>query len=606
MQANAYTIARTGRAAASILGFVLSLSIIAGGSAEAQVDLSGEWSNIYHEDAPHRGAGPELGDYTGLPINEAARVKAESWDASILSTRERQCIPHVAVYAYRGPTSLRIWAEGDTASGEIIAYHLQGSYGRPRTVWMDGRPHPSQYAPHTWAGFSTGEWEGAILTVTTTHVKMGWIQRNGVPTSDQVEMTEHFIRHGNRLLLVTIVNDPVYLPEPFIRTTDLALNPTGRASAFGVCGPAADEVAILQTGYVPHYLPGANPNLEAFSILHDVPPGAARGGVQTTYPEYMRTLEQGGDAVLEPPADPPGAFGRPAASAGDPNGLDLEVLPVQGNVYLIAGAGGNISVQIGEDGVLLVDSGMTSTTGQVLAAIRTLSDRPIRFILNTHAHLDHTGGNAELASTGSKVAGNVFTGNFAGGGGAGAAVVAREEVLREMSEMPAASWPTETFFAASRDLYVNGEPLQMLYQPAAHTDGDSIVYFRRSDVVAAGDVYNTTSFPVIDLQRGGSVSGVIDALNVIVDLTITRNWQEGGTMVIPGHGRLGDEADVVEYRDMLTIIRDRVQRLIDDGLTLEQVKAARPTIDYDGRYGSDSGFWTTEMFVEAVYGDLSR
>ena len=601
----------------SVVPLVVALWLGAGGRASAQVDLSGEWSNVYHEDAPHRGAGPELGDYTGLPINASARLKAESWDASILSTRERQCVPHVATYAYRGPTSLRIWAEGDVASGEIVAYHFQGSYGRPRTVWMDGRPRPSAYAPHTWAGFSTGQWEGPMLTVTTTHVKTGWIQRNGVPTSDRAEMTEHFIRHDNRLQIVTIINDPIYLDEPLIRTTDLVLNLAGRASAFGVCGPAADEVAAQRKGYVPHYLPGTNENLREFPAAHDVPPGPALGGVATTYPEYQRTLEQGGPALTIPPDDRPGrTSSRPAAASlsasGDPDPSAIELLPVQGNVYLLAGAGGNIAVQVGEDGVLLVDAGVVAMSEPVLARVRELSDGPIRYILNTHMHPDHTGGNEALARTGSKLADNVFTGNFAGGSGQGAAIVAREEVLGALSgpsdqvAAPAGAWPTETYFTAVRELHVNGEPIQMLHQPAAHTGGDSIVYFRRSDVIATGDVYLTTSYPVIDEQNGGTFAGVLDALNQLVDLTIPKDWQEGGTMVIPGHGRIGDEADLVEYRDMVTIIHDRIANMIDKGMTLEQVKAARPTLDYDGRYGSTSGPWTTEMFVEAAYRTIRR
>lgn len=590
---------------------LLVLLLAAGRPAAAQVDLSGEWSNLYHEDGPHRGAGPELGDYTGLPINAAARRKAESWDASILSMRERQCVPHVVTYAYRGPTSIRIWTEADPASGQIVAYHVLGSYGRPRTIWMDGRPHPSKYAPHTWAGFSTGEWIGAALTVTTTHIKTGWIQRNGVPTSDQATMTEQFIRHGTRMLLVTTVNDPIYLVEPFVRTTDLVLNLTGRASAFGVCGPAADEVAGHPRGYVPHYLPGANDNLREFPAAHAVPPGPARGGVATTYPEYLVTLAKGGGATAPP--DPAGTPASPAAA--DPPaaaGGEVEVLPVQGNVYLVAGAGGNIAVQVGPDGVLVVDTGVESMSERLLVAIRRLSDKPIRYVVNTHAHPDHTGGNELLAKSGSKLADNVFTGNFGGTGGEGAAIVAREEVLAAMSAPTGSvatrspgALPTDTYFAGSREIWLNGESLQVFHQPSAHTDGDSVVYFRRSDVVVAGDLFLTTSYPIVDAAGGGSFTGVIDALNDILDLTITKDWQEGGTMVIPGHGRIGDEADVVEYRDMLTIIRDRIQDLIGRGMTLDQVKAARPTLDYDGRYGSTTGLWTTDMFIEAAYRDLS-
>ena len=172
--------------------------------------------------------------------------------------------------------------------------------------------------------------------------------------------------------------------------------------------------------------------------------------------------------------------------------------------------------------------------------------------------------------------------------------------------MPFGAWPTEGYPGDYKEVTFNGEAIQLFHQPAAHTDGDSLIFFRRSDVIVTGDIFVTTSYPVIDVKRGGSINGVIAGLNHIIDITIPKDWQEGGTMVIPGHGRIGDEADVVEYRDMVTIIRDRIQNMIRKGLTLEQVKAARPTLEYDPRYGFESGPWTTAMFVEAVYRGLSQ
>src|SRR5215471_15079199 len=310
----------------------------------AQIDLSGEWSNLTHEDVNHRQS-VEIGDYTGLPINDAARFKAESWDESVLATHERQCIPHVVTYAMRGqPGNMRIGKIDDPDTGEIIAYTIHGTYGRPRTIWMDGRPHPSIYAPHTWAGFSTGRWEANALVVTTTHIKMGWIMRNGVPTSDRATMTERFIRHGNHLLDVIIVNDPVYLSEPFIRTQDWRLNLTGEPNAWGACSPAqiADEIPNQKKGYVPHHLPGANEHLREFQVKRGVPAEAARGGVETTYPEFMSKMRNnaGGPAV---------SSAKPAEADGykDQEKIgDVEVLAVQGNVYVIAGAGGNVVVQV--------------------------------------------------------------------------------------------------------------------------------------------------------------------------------------------------------------------------------------------------------------------
>src|SRR5215472_14076946 len=302
---------------------LLLAAVLTAHPAFGQIDLSGEWSNITHEDINHRQS-VEIGDYTGLPINEAARFKAESWDEAVLATHERQCIPHVVTYAMRGqPGNIRIGKIDDTDTGQIIAYTIHGTYGRPRTIWMDGRPHPSERAPHTWAGFSTGRWEANALVVATTHIKMGWIMRNGVPTSDRATMTERFIRHGDHLLDVIIVTDPVYLTEPFIRTQDWRLNLIGEPNAYGVCGPAqiADEIPNQKRGYVPHHLPGTNTQMREFQVKRAVSPEAARGGAETTYPEWR----SGG-----------AGFSRPApakAGAYDASGA-IEVLPVQGSVHL--------------------------------------------------------------------------------------------------------------------------------------------------------------------------------------------------------------------------------------------------------------------------------
>jgi cyclase len=184
-------------------------------------------------------------------------------------------------------------------------------------------------------------------------------------------------------------------------------------------------------------------------------------------------------------------------------------------------------------------------------------------------------------------------------------ILAHDNVAGRMSHLPASAAPSETFIGREKEFYFNGEPVFMYHVPAAHTDGDSIVFFRQSDVIATGDIFRTDSYPVIDRQRGGSVQGVIDGLNLVLDLAVPAHHEEGGTYVVPGHGRISDEFDVLEYRDMVTIVRDRVQSLIKKGKTLEEVKAARPTLDYDSRYGATTGNWTTDMFVEAVYRSLS-
>lgn len=290
---------------------------------------------------------------------------------------------------------------------------------------------------------------------------------------------------------------------------------------------------------------------------------------------------------------------------------EVHVLHVQGKVYMLVGAGGNITVQAGDEGVLLVDAGLANMSDKVLAAIRTISDKPIRYIIDTHVHPDHTGGNEKIAAAGSTVTGGNVVGDIGQSAGEGATIIAAQEVLDRMSmkdgETPAApskAWPTDTYITDEKDLFFNGEAIQIFHQPKAHTDGDSIVFFRRSDVLSTGDIFITTSYPIIDIDRGGSYQGVLDGLNRIIDITIPADKQEGGTYVIPGHGRLCDEADVVEYRDMMTILRDRFVDMIRKGMTLEQFKAAKPSADYDPLYGSDKGFWTTDKFLEASYKSL--
>ena len=324
-----------------------------------------------------------------------------------------------------------------------------------------------------------------------------------------------------------------------------------------------------------------------------------------------------GVVLLLIPARPQAQAGQrdaapPAQGRGQTPNLDnaeVHVLPVQGNVYMLVGGGGNVTIQVGDDGVLLVDTSYAQLSDKILAEIRKLSNKPIRYIINTHVHPDHVGGNENLGKAGRTVSG----GNVGADAPTGATIIAHENVLNGMSAptgtqapFPFAAWPTDTYFTKQKELFFNNEAVVVVHQPAAHTDGDSVVYFRRSDVVSTGDVFVTTSYPIIDQQRGGSINGILKALNYLLDLAIPRDKQEGGTYIIPGHGRLCDEADLLEYRDMITIIRDRIEDLVKKGRTLEQVKAAKPTLDYDGRYGSDSGPWTTAMFIEAVFRDLSK
>jgi cyclase len=300
--------------------------------------------------------------------------------------------------------------------------------------------------------------------------------------------------------------------------------------------------------------------------------------------------------------------GAPMSAQTAGGAAGIHTLHVQGNVYMMVGAGGNITLQIGDDGVLLVDTGNGQSASDVVKAVRALTDKPIRYIINTSADPDHVGGNDAIGKLGSTIAG----GNVGAGAGVGAGIIAHENVLNRMSAptgksapYPTTAWPTDTFVSKQKELYFNGESIQTIYKPG-HTDGDSIVYFRKSDVISAGELFNTLTFPVIDLSRGGSIKGVLAGLNDMLDIAIPKAMQEGGTYIIPGRGRLTDEADLLEYRDMVTIVRDRVQDAIKRGQTLDQVKAAKFTLDYDARWGATSGPWTTDMFLEAVYKDLSK
>lgn len=307
-------------------------------------------------------------------------------------------------------------------------------------------------------------------------------------------------------------------------------------------------------------------------------------------------------------------FASAAAVQTQQKTSSIDILKVHGQVYLLAGPAGNTLIQVGSQGVLVVDTQREQDAADVLDAIRKIAgDKPIRYVVNTHAHPDHTGGNLKIAQAGSQLVAGNFAQQLGQEGARSAFIVAHENVLKAMSaptgaqaSSPFGAWPTDTFFQAEKDLYFNEEGIQLVHEPAAHTDGDILVFFRGSDVIATGDVFNMNSYPVIDLARGGHVNGIIEALNRIIDLAISEQFTEGGTRVVPGHGRICDEFEVVEYRDMVTIVRDRVQAMIRKGMTLDQIKAARPTLDFDPRYGSQTGAGTTStaMFVDAVYSNL--
>jgi hypothetical protein len=273
-----------------VAGVVMLSVTLAPRPVFAQVSLDGAWGPRMHEDQPDRGPGPELGDYTGLPITDGARLAADSWDASRLSLREHQCKVHIGPYIFHGPLQVRIWEEKDLRTQQVTAIKIYiSTYEQERTIWMDGRVHPPEWAPHTWQGFSTGTWDGDILTVYTTHIKQEWIRRNGIPNSEKSSMIEHFIRHGNIMTHLEQWTDPVYLTEPLLRSEDFVLNERPAGNWLWPC-EYVDEIADRPHSDVPNYLPGKSPFAGEFARKHGMPIEAANGGAETTYPEYMQKL----------------------------------------------------------------------------------------------------------------------------------------------------------------------------------------------------------------------------------------------------------------------------------------------------------------------------
>jgi glyoxylase-like metal-dependent hydrolase (beta-lactamase superfamily II) len=568
----------------------LALVIVAS-PAFAQVSFVGDWSGRYHEDQPDRVPGEEPGDFSGLPINDAARMFGDSWDVARHSVLEHQCAPYTLPYMFFGPNQFRIWETKNTDTQELISIEIyMGTYQQRRSIWLDGRPHPPEYAPHSYMGFSTGEWNGDILTITTTHIKAGYFRRDGMPASDRTVVVEHWIRHGNLLSQVTIATDPVYLTEPYIRSQEFVQMERGNQNWLYNCEYAME--LPKDKNEVPHYLPGQNPWLGEFEGKHAMPKDGVRGGAETLLPGWKPGTPRAATNPAKNGGFKPDVLPQRLAAG------EVKAVPVQGNVHMIVGAGANIVVQVGEDGILVVDTGAAGTSDKVLAAIKALApDKEIRWIINTGVQADHIGGNEQFAKAGRTVNGNV------------AAIVAHENASARMTKagVPDTAKPFNTYFENRRDFPFNGEAVMLYHDESALDDADTLVMFRRSDVIAAGDLFSTVGYPRIDIAAGGSVQGTIDGLNRILDLAVpSKSLALGGTYVIPGHGRIADENDVLWYRDMLQIISDRIKDMVARKMTLEQVKAAKPTLDYDGRYGSDTGPWTTAMFIEAVYRDLSK
>jgi len=607
-------------------------------------DIAGEWNLTNNEEDTT--AQPPLGDYLGIPFNAAGRQRADTTAESIWGTPEYQCRPHSAPHQWRGLGGARILKEQDPLTREVKAYHIQFMRSLDWPVFMDGRPHPPAWAPHSWTGFSTGEWVGNTLKITTTHLKDGYLKRGGPQTSDMYSMTDYLTRHGEILTIVTVVDDPIYQDEPYVESTTYTIDLTSNVAMETCNGSSFAENGGTDRHHVPHFLPGQNTALTEWLKKDDwIPVEPTRGGVKTMYPEYRSTLDGSASAgTLKVPASRSAVSAEKNIGEQSPRDGQVHVLPVQGNIYMLVADGTNITASLGADGVMLVNTGSAAMTDKVLAAVNQLANsavtppglntcfgancpnawgwaspymnsvisspaptKPVRYIVNTSAAADHVAGNEKIAASGFFPRGGGF-GSAVDSIGRHASIVAHENVQNRMSTAPAAAQPTDTYFDEFQKLpeYFNGEAVIVYHAPSANTDGDSLVFFRHSEVISAGNLLSTVSYPTIDVDKGGSIQGVIDGLNRILDLAVAEYRGQGGTWIVPGRGRLSDTTDVASYRNMLTIIRDRVKDLAGKGMTLAQVKAAKPTMDFDGRYGSTAGSWTTDMFIEAVYKSLQE
>jgi glyoxylase-like metal-dependent hydrolase (beta-lactamase superfamily II) len=408
----------------------------------------------------------------------------------------------------------------------------------------------------------------------------------------------------------------VYLSEPLVRTTDFFRQPVDPGAWLYACDDG-EQILDRPDDAVPNFLFGKQPFVGEFSSRYKIPLASSLLGAPTMYPELegrlAATSDAEGRALLVPAAGRPSETSK--ATDREPRDGSIHVLPIRDNVYMLVGDGANIVVQTGDEGAFVVDTGEGRLADKVLEAIRGLTANPIQFIANTSFRPEHTGGNVRLAEAGRdpSLLGSFFmqasprgvTGLF-GDPQTHATIMAHANVQVRMQAANAAAdaLPGDTYLEDRRRKFHNDDAIELFYQKNAVTDGDSLIHFRRADVIVAGDIFTTTQYPVIDSKNGGSVQGEIRALNEILSKTVYRHQGEGGTYVVPGHGYLADEHEVVEYRDMVVIVRDRVKAMIDAGATLAQVKAARVTADYDTEYGANTGPWTTEMFVTAVYESL--
>ncbi len=634
------TVRRT-HAVTSLIFVVIFVVALGSPAVRAQerspIDLTGTWRWLHYEDAYEIGQGPgaDPGQYSGLPLNDAARMRADTYSEEWVSTSPLlQCRPRSVTYQPLGLDPMRIDQFVDPVDRRLLAYRV--SYEKTpgeRMIWLDGRPLPSPYAKHSWEGFAIGKFKGDTLQIATTHIKESYVRRNGVPTSFRATVIEQVALDEPFMTWVVTVLDPDYLTEPLVKSATYIRAPTLQLPQYPC--QVLDERAPGAEYRVPHYLLGENPYLTEDAVKYRMPVEALRGGAEKTYPAWRETA-----AKLSPPAaqykltpvyndaSTRVAERADAQSRRAPTYDKIESPHAAGNVYVVGGAGGNIAVSAGGDGVILVDSGAAEASAKVLEVIQRIAetsrpvDRPdsaspfgdtwqathafrdpiIRMIINTSDAPDHGGGNANVRRS------PLFRGFGAEGGGAALPILAHNQVQQRMIDRkdPELAIPTSTYSSETFTLhrFLNNQAIQIFHMPNAITDGDSVVLFRRSDVIAAGDVYNSEIYPPIDLARGGSIAGEIEALNKLVDMCATEFMSQGGTLVIPGHGWLSDAGDVSLYRDMIIVIRDRIEDMIGKGMTLEQVKAAKPSMDYDPEFGREPG--TAARFIETVYRSLKE
>jgi hypothetical protein len=439
------------------------------------VDLSGYWSPAVNEDALERGAGSEIGDYAGFAINESGRLWALSYDPSRLTLKHHQCDGYVAPYQMRAVGNFRVWEDRDPHTMQLVAIHIwaQTTEGH-RVIWMDGRPHPPVWAPHTYQGFSTGRFAGDALVVNTTHLKQGWLRRNGLPESDQATMSEFIVRHGDHLVDTTVVTDPVFLTESEVRSNDFFRQPVDHGAWLYACDDG-EQIIGRAPDAVPNYLFGAQPFAKEYSQKYKIPLASGISGAASIYPEFsekLKTLTDADAMALLKPAPGPSPVSR--AVDPEPHDAEIHVWPVSGNVYMLVGDGGNIVVETGDQGPLVVDSGSGQLTDKVIQTIHKLSDKPIQFIVNTSFLPDRTSGNVKLRAAGRdpSLVGSFFSNQFRDAGLA-ATIIAQQNTETHMVEakLPSDGWPTDTFLDDRRRNTTTAMTLRFFTNPTLSPTG---------------------------------------------------------------------------------------------------------------------------------------